>query len=77
MGGRSPGNSALPTSAFHFQTLKEGSPLAGRLALGVGGEWRREAASGGTVDACPPMTPLFTERLTQQEPLCYRVPAAL
>lgn len=44
---------------------------------GFGGEWRREAASGGTVDACPPMTPLFTKRLTQEEALCYRKPAAL
>lgn len=26
------------------------------------------------MDTCPPMTPLFTKRLTQEEALCYRMP---
>lgn len=64
-GGRSPGHSALPMSAFHSQTLRAGGTPAANWLWCFGGEWRREAASGG---ACPPMTWL-SERLTQEE-LC-------
>lgn len=79
-GGRSPGHSELPMSAFHSQTVKEGSAPAGRP-----GDWlwvlRWGMEAGGSlgrdVDACPPMTPLSTERLTQEEAPCCRLPAAL
>lgn len=78
-GGRSPDNSELPMSTFHFQIPKEGSAPASRETGSgcLGGEWRQGGNLRRDVDACPPMTPLFTERLTQEEALCCRLPAAL